>query len=428
MSSDAPVIVADGLSKSYRISHQERHTTIREAMLARVRRGRSNADETFWALQDVSFRIGRGEVVGVVGRNGAGKSTLLKVLSRITEPTRGEARIWGSVGSLLEVGTGFHGELTGRENIFLNGAILGMRRQDVARQFDAIVEFADVARFLDTPVKRYSSGMYVRLAFAVAAHLNPDVLIVDEVLAVGDAAFQAKCLGRMREVAHEDGRTVLFVSHNMAAVNAMCTRGLYMEGGRLVLDGDVPEVVARYNASVSNVDGPVDLRSAQRRGGKRARLSSVALTPIGPDGETLSAGAAGCDWRIEVGFDASEDVSNVLVDVIVYDPNGYRLIDVNSAKAGQPLALRGGEHAHLTFVVQDARLKPGTYPVGLWLGTAAETLDYVDPAASFTVLTYEDGQRHEHYPGPYIPRFTLVSHVSGPPTRVDEPNAVEVLR
>jgi lipopolysaccharide transport system ATP-binding protein len=192
----------------------------------------SGQEEVLWALKDVSFSVAPGEVVGIVGRNGAGKSTLLKVLSRITKPTTGEVDLYGRVGSLLEVGTGFHPELTGRENIFLNGAILGMKRSHIERKFDEIVAFAEVEKFLDTPVKRYSSGMYVRLAFAVAAHLEPEILIVDEVLAVGDASFQKKCLGKIGDVA-KDGRTVLFVSHNMAAVKALCTRAMLLDGGRV---------------------------------------------------------------------------------------------------------------------------------------------------------------------------------------------------
>ena len=226
-------IRVENLGKMYRIGRaQQRHDTLRDLIVDTAahikdwgKRG-DKSDETIWALKDVSFEVRRGEVVGIIGRNGAGKSTLLKILSRITEPTTGRAEIHGRVGSLLEVGTGFHPELTGRENIYLNGAILGMRRFEIERRFDEIVAFSEIERFLDTPVKRYSSGMYVRLAFAVAAHLEPEILLVDEVLAVGDAAFQKKCLGKMGNVA-ETGRTVLFVSHNMAAVSNLCKRGAW---------------------------------------------------------------------------------------------------------------------------------------------------------------------------------------------------------
>lgn len=263
MNSDIAIRV-EGLGKKYLIGHQnaERGTTFREALVQGTRnvarmgrdmlRGRAlvagDTVEEFWALRDVNFEIKRGDVVGVIGRNGAGKSTLLKVLSRITEPTLGRVAIHGRVASLLEVGTGFHPELTGRENIYLNGAILGMTRTEIRRKFDEIVAFAEVERFLDTPVKRYSSGMYVRLAFGVAAHLEPEILVVDEVLAVGDAEFQKRCLGKMREVAN-GGRTVLFVSHNMGAISSLCARGLYLQSGQLLLDAPVMEVVSRYAAA-----------------------------------------------------------------------------------------------------------------------------------------------------------------------------------
>jgi lipopolysaccharide transport system ATP-binding protein len=252
-------LTVSNLSKKYTIATQSHtHQTLAEAALFRLKNPLYKPPtEEFWALQDVSFSVNQGDVLGVVGRNGAGKSTLLKLLSRITEPTSGEIALYGRVGSLLEVGTGFHPELTGRENIFLNGGILGMRRTEIARQFDEIVAFAEIEKHLDTPVKRYSSGMYVRLAFAVAAHLNPEILIVDEVLAVGDANFQRKCLGKMQEVAQGGGRTVLFVSHNMAAVRALCNRAILLKNGKLVLDDTTENVVKAYvqdsGASEANV-------------------------------------------------------------------------------------------------------------------------------------------------------------------------------
>jgi len=259
-------IHVENLSKRYKIgARQKRYDTLRD-QIADFRfsifdRGmyifnrkseieNRKSDDTFWALKDVSFEVKRGEVVGIIGRNGAGKSTLLKILSRITKPTSGRARIYGRVGSLLEVGTGFHGELTGRENIYLSGAILGMRKREIDRKFDEIVAFAEIEKFIDTPVKRYSSGMYVRLAFAVAAHLEPEILLVDEVLAVGDAAFQKKCLGKMGDVAKE-GRTVLFVSHNMGAVRQLCDRAIRMDAGHVVADDDVETVIAKYMAWAS---------------------------------------------------------------------------------------------------------------------------------------------------------------------------------
>ena len=248
-----PVITVESLGKRYLLDHAPSHDTLRDTLthgvrglVRRLTRREAAVREEFWALRDVSFTINRGEVVGIIGRNGAGKSTLLKVLSRVTEPTTGRIRLRGRVASLLEVGTGFHPELSGRENIFLNGAILGMSRAEIRRKFDEIVAFAEVERFLDTPVKHYSSGMYVRLAFSVAAHLEPKILIVDEVLTVGDAAFQKKCLGKMGEVARSEGRTVLFVSHNTSAVQNLCTRLLLLSNGELTFAGGVAEGLLRY--------------------------------------------------------------------------------------------------------------------------------------------------------------------------------------
>ena len=251
----SPAIVAEGLSKRYRIgSLQPSYRALRDSIAARLRRsskgsphrdGRPPPTETIWALREVSFQVRRGEIVGVIGRNGAGKTTLLRILSRITDPTEGRATITGRVGSLLEVGTGFHPELTGLENIYLNGAVLGMKKAEIDRKLDEIVEFAEVGQFIDTPVKRYSSGMSMRLAFAVAAHLEPEILLIDEVLAVGDISFQKKCLGKMDDVARE-GRTVIFVSHNLAAVDSLCQRGIVLEGGRVVKDDSASEAIRHY--------------------------------------------------------------------------------------------------------------------------------------------------------------------------------------
>lgn len=248
------------LTKQYRILHNaERHNRVTDAVASSVKGlFRKSEVETFKALDDVSFDVKKGEVLGIIGRNGAGKSTLLKVLSRITEPTSGEVHVYGRVGSLLEVGTGFHPELTGQENIYLNGAILGMKKREIDRQFDAIVDFAEVEKFLDTPVKRYSSGMYVRLAFAVAAHLNPEILIVDEVLAVGDAQFQKKCLGKMQDVSRQQGRTVLFVSHNMAAVRSLCSSCVLFASGQLMSAGKPDQVISSYTSRLQESGGILD--------------------------------------------------------------------------------------------------------------------------------------------------------------------------
>src|SRR5437764_9127257 len=252
-------IRAEGLGKRYRIGGSEYHSSLRDflaeavkAPFRRLRNGRASSGDSIWAVKDASFEIKHGEVVGIIGRNGAGKSTLLKILSRITGPTVGRAEIHGRVGSLLEVGTGFHPELTGRENIYLNGAILGMRKAEIERKFDEIVAFAEVEQFIETPVKWYSSGMYVRLAFSVAAHLEPEILIMDEVLAVGDAAFQQKCLDKMHEI-RQQGRTIFFVSHNMPAVTRLCKRVLLMQQGQITADGPAQEIVNSYLSSSLNI-------------------------------------------------------------------------------------------------------------------------------------------------------------------------------
>src|SRR6266516_3718458 len=282
-----PIIKSERLSKEYRIGGSKAPcSTAREALMNTIsspfralRRAGNDATSTIWALKDVSFEVRPGEVVGIIGRNGAGKSTLLKILSRITEPTTGKIELYGRVGSLLEVGTGFHAELSGRENIFLNGSILGMKRSEIARQFDEIVAFAEIEKFIDTPVKYYSSGMYVRLAFAVAAHLQQEILIVDEVLAVGDAAFRKKCMGKMSEVAR-DGRTVIFVSHNMAAVQSLCSRVMWLDQGRVVREGAPAAVIREYLKSVVTTmhqrqwDDP-----ATAPGNEKVRLRRAAVRP-----------------------------------------------------------------------------------------------------------------------------------------------------
>ena len=297
------IIKAEGLGKKYQIQHQsrERYTALRDVLTNRAKRllGRGpkaagqTTTEEFWALQDVSFEIKRGEVVGIIGRNGAGKSTLLKILSRITEPTRGRITLRGRVASLLEVGTGFHPELTGRENIFLNGAILGMSRAEIRTKFDEIVAFAEVEKFLDTPVKRYSSGMYVRLAFAVAANLDPEILVVDEVLAVGDAAFQKKCLGKMGEVCGS-GRTVIFVSHNMQSVQQLCHRTIWLEKGRVRGQGMSDEIIPRYLIADRNTETltQLNLDLASAPPDPAFRLNRIDVQQNGISTTTLESGKA----------------------------------------------------------------------------------------------------------------------------------------
>ena len=319
----ATVVTIENLGKRYTIAHRQangdgkRHAieSANRTPLAWLRsaRQRKSQNVDFWALKDVSLQIKQSEVVGIIGRNGAGKSTLLKILSRITFPTTGRVRLTGRTASLLEVGTGFHQELTGRENIFLNGAILGMSRSEIIRKFDEIVEFSEVEEFLDTPVKRYSSGMYVRLAFAVAAHLEPEILIVDEVLAVGDAAFQKKCLGKMENLA-QSGRTILFVSHNMDAVRTLCQRAILFDEGRIRADGIVDDVVEDYFAGYSTSSGP------QLRRASGLAIEQVVLK--NDQGQETREFCPGEDLIIEIKFDAQECLEKPYFTLVVQGKKG----------------------------------------------------------------------------------------------------------
>ena len=292
-----PIVRVEGLSKQYRLgSRDSAYDTLRESLVEAVRtpfrrlRGNNGTPDRdmIWALQNLNFEVAPGEVLGIVGRNGAGKSTLLKVLSRITQPTTGRAELFGRVASLLEVGTGFHPELTGRENIYLNGAVLGMKRTEIDQKFDQIVEFSELEKFLDTPVKRYSSGMYMRLAFAVASHLEPEILIIDEVLAVGDAQFQKKCLGKMSNVATQ-GRTVLFVSHNMIAVQSLCQRAIWLDQGQVVKEGPATEVVADYltSGTASQLEEVWDA-AEKAPGNEIVRLHRIRVRPVDSSSDALT--------------------------------------------------------------------------------------------------------------------------------------------
>jgi lipopolysaccharide transport system ATP-binding protein len=396
------VITVDNLGKSYRVGHRtgERYIALRDviaqAAYNTVRktgdllRGRAIVDgdeiEEFWALRNVSFAVEQGEAIGIIGRNGAGKSTLLKILSRITEPSEGQARIRGRVASLLEVGTGFHPELTGRENIYLNGAILGMKRAEIRRRFDEIVAFAEVEQFLDTPVKRYSSGMYMRLAFAVAAHLEPDILVVDEVLAVGDAAFQKKCLGKMSDVT-QGGRTVLFVSHNLGAVNALCGRCLLLEHGRVAACGSVEAVTRRYLGQEKQSPASVTF---EPRG--VASLLSVGLQ------DRAGTPANVFDMRhpiwVRLEFRLAQRIAGLQVAIAVFDGKGERIFYHSNAYA-EPSRMVDDAGVHTLYArLPEMFLVPGRYSINAALLIPnVEIYDLRESAVAFEV---EDGGSGRH--------------------------------
>jgi lipopolysaccharide transport system ATP-binding protein len=415
------VIQVENLGKSYLIGHEMRdgrgQESFREAVgrqarsMARaaldISRGRQiiqgNKIEEFWALNDVSFEVKRGEVLGIIGRNGAGKSTLLKILSRITEPTSGEIDVYGRIGSLLEVGTGFHPELTGRENIYLNGQILGMRKREIDKQFDAIVDFSGVEKFLDTPVKRYSSGMYVRLAFAVAAHLRSEILIIDEVLAVGDAEFQEKCLGKMKD-ASTDGRTVLFVSHNMGAVNNLCSTGLLLQRGMIARFGYIADVVqmylgsgaaaaSRWARSVRKPQAPliIEYVTCAVEGTDQAK-SLLLQTRLRTQHQHAPAMLA---------FDITDSVGEVLMQSLPRSAGFLRSSDVL-----QDVCVR----------VDLPPLIPGRYDITVWTGPHnSETYDLVPAAVAFEITQSPTEGRtfpHTRDHGAIVPASRVVSTIS----------------
>jgi lipopolysaccharide transport system ATP-binding protein len=381
------VIEAEHISKKYIIRHEqaERYKTLSGALTNLAKSVRQSSKEEFWALNDISFEIKQGERVGIIGRNGAGKSTLLKVLSRIVTPTSGRVEITGRVASLLEVGTGFHPELSGRENIFLNGSILGMSKREIQSKFDEIVDFAEVEKFLDTPVKRYSSGMYVRLAFAVAAHLEPEILIVDEVLAVGDAAFQKKCLGKMKDVTGQ-GRTLLFVSHNMAAIQNLCSTCLYMKGGSLITQGKTEDVIPIYlRASLDTQHTEIADRS-DRSGSGAVRFLSFTLRDS--EGKTVHTAQCGEVCHIDIGFKAKSDLSNLSIAVGVDDDFGQRVAHFSNETTGQLFEKVGMNDSTVRLTIPHMPLKRGVYSVTLFASTNGEIADWIQEAA---VLNVEDG-------------------------------------
>lgn len=394
-------IRVENLSKKYIIGHRQegayRYKSLRD-VIAGTAKSLSrrlmppsqqsiprSLKEEFWALKDVSFEIKRGDRVGIIGRNGAGKSTLLKILSRITEPTTGRITIEGRVASLLEVGTGFHPELTGRENIYLNSAILGMSRFETRKKFDEMVAFAGVEKFLDTPVKHYSSGMYVRLAFSVAAHLEPEVLVVDEVLAVGDVQFQKKCLGKMEEVARE-GRTVLFVSHNMSTVESLCRRGILLDSGTLYLDSTSEKAVKVYLEKSYSLAQELPLvQRTDRSGSGRVRASSFRI--LNEEGEEEKSLQSGKDYYFEIGYinKTGEYLEDVVISLDFFDEKGLRILLIRSNFTNSNVTLNPVE-GYIRCELKNLPIASGLYRFSIYLAHAdAEMLDYIEDAASTTV-------------------------------------------
>lgn len=380
------VIQVENLGKKYVLGHQQqgssRYVALRDVLADGVRsvghrlrhplkpRARSNEEE-FWALKDVSFEVKRGEVVGIIGRNGAGKSTLLKILSRITEPTEGRVRLRGRVASLLEVGTGFHPELTGRENIFLNGAILGMSRAEITRKFDEIVDFAEVERFLDTPVKRYSSGMYVRLAFAVAAHLEPEILVVDEVLAVGDAAFQKKCLGKMKEATQETGKTILFVSHNMLAMRTLCPNSILIDRGKIISYESTEGAIQRY-FSISN------FQESLKEVRHDPPLSSIKVE------NSYGGSAISCGDDVVIFIKTDKKIEDLRLIIGIYK-QGVIISDLDHSKF--PTSKNGASDC-IEIKIKNISLTPGIYDFNLILASGLSVLNHYPGVVRLEV---EDG-------------------------------------
>jgi lipopolysaccharide transport system ATP-binding protein len=425
------VIAVENLSKSYLVGHQymshESYTTLREVIAREARnftrktldfvRGRQIVQgdevEEFWALRDVSFEVKRGEVLGIIGRNGAGKSTLLKILSRITEPTRGRITIGGRVASLLEVGTGFHPELTGRENIYLNGAILGMTREEIRRKFDEIVAFAEVERFLDTPVKRYSSGMYVRLAFAVAAHLEPEILIVDEVLSVGDAAFQRKCMGKMSDVTQQ-GRTILLVSHNMPAVLNICSKGLLLSAGRVCLLGNASDCVRQYMKEVAEMGNTALNLRTDRTGNGSVRFIRAYFA--NNTHSIINEVRSGDDITvvIELENNTGANLTRFHVAASIRDPSQNMNVICYLSSAAQRNDFEYIPYSKVFSIgirIPKFPVVPGRYTMNLYSEVQNDLADWIQGAVTFDVQPgdyYGTGRLPAaEYQGQFLPDYTF---------------------
>lgn len=384
--SDVLALSVQNVGKCYRLKRGgQPSTTMAEAVISHLKAATKAPDvDIYWALRNVSFDVRPGEVVGLIGRNGAGKSTMLKLLSRITQPSEGIMQLYGRIGSLLEVGTGFHPELTGRENIYLNGAILGMRRREIDTHFDAIVQFAGINRFLETPVKRYSSGMYVRLAFAVAAHLNPEILVVDEVLAVGDADFQRKCLDKMQDVAQQ-GRTVLFVSHNMAVLQMLCTRGVLLQNGTITLDAGIDEAVVAYLRSVERNAGTDVSKRIDRKGLGDVKLLSLDVETVGEiPSKTLSVG---CAARFTFVLSGMAHGLNVIFSL--YDHIGQVVCSFDSGMSGREDQRGAAPGPMFKCDVPMVFLAPGRYRINVQITSSTGVQDHIEGALMVDVSSGE---------------------------------------
>ncbi|PIY08569.1 MAG: ABC transporter [Flexibacter sp. CG_4_10_14_3_um_filter_32_15] len=421
MTQSKSIIRVESLGKKYSIGNnqQERYQSLRDVIASKVKsvfskQEENNDFEDFWALKDVNFDIQQGDRVGIIGRNGAGKSTLLKVLSRITEPTTGSIAIKGRVASLLEVGTGFHPELTGRENIFLNGAILGMGRKEIKAKFDEIVDFSEIEQFLDTPVKRYSSGMYVRLAFAVAAHLEPEILIVDEVLAVGDSKFQKKCLGKMGEVSSQ-GRTILFVSHNTTFVRSLCNKGIWLDKGQVKQTGSTAEVINSYLSSMHDqvFDENSELHNnLNRRGNGDARFSKIVITDT-KDIE-LPAFLSGDDIKFNFEIKINKNLSALSISIMFKSTTGE--IVTNTEMKDISHFLRPNQKDYtvaLSIVLEKTPFRTGEYEMYFWLGQSVETyFDVVDSVLPpLQISTDKDEDELAYNPAAPYGFFDINTHI-----------------
>ena len=390
-----PIIEINNISKKYKIGAKEPYFSLRDVLagliknpidylMPRKKVGDGLLEQEFWALKDVSFNVEQGEVIGIIGRNGAGKSTLLKILSRITPPTIGEVVLRGRMASLLEVGTGFHPELTGRENVFLNGAILGMKRWEVNKKFKQIVEFAEVEKFLDTPVKHYSSGMYMRLAFAVAAHLEPEILVIDEVLAVGDAEFQKKCLGKMEDVSKHDGRTILFVSHNLSAIQRLCERSIYMDNGKVSKIGKTPEVIDTYVNKNNSTSELLYSSTESRQGNGKCRITKIDLSDSFDKPKDIFE--MGENIQINLNLEFNQKIDNLEASILITNLENEQFSHIINDELDLSKLTIKNSKLKIKVILDNIFFTPDLYKISVWLGNSQEVYDYLIDCCKFNMV------------------------------------------